>query len=681
MPPTILLNDSMIGALRLRDVAPEDDLRKPRPSHQRSKYFRVVQQELERKPGRDMVGHLGHKADGFSSLLKYSVGKDTLEMDYRTKKRRLMVSIPKPELYLTNEAKASNPMFYAEACAMYSMGGGVKKEMGHAFVERAIAAFKKNGGKNKGPLHLAIRLFGVHSIQVQGRRRTPQVAPFALLDQLPVRGNDLIDVVPHMSVRISMVRDTWRFRDEAGKFIAADPDNFCEWALSEARKNGTEGWVFKLPDHVFEFAESQKRANAPTKPDGFGTDREYSSLKIREDFVGHYLFIKLEDLMDGDKETVWGYRKHKSLPRMMIYAGDASKHDGIKHMLQMKTASFQFSNPEEKKGLRMIKYDEIKASNSAVQVRCGSSGITHDGFVSAFKLYGISQDPRLEWDMLTETEAMAGANTHWRSTGLTRAEYMRDMRESEPETEIAPLSRKRKGRGKSPARIEEEEEEEDSTMAKRTKTTTTTAWCRQETKGWQDKSNERMEYIRQAMQAAGEPNEEEPSEEAGEKDEVDSNYTLTVALETSSHEDESEPFYTLPWPTETTPDADEDKEEEECQAQEEEVPCTPQEEEEAPLPQVIPPATNGKVIVVFIHESVRLQPAEMETLCTEIKAKGRITIVTDESTPHIDIGVFSRGYKRLENGPGACYFFLQDHPKAETVSHENVLHHLAMMMM
>ena len=260
-------------------------------------------------------------------------------------------------------------------------------------------------------------------------------------------------------------------------------------------------------------------------------------------------------------------------------------------------------------------------------------------------------------------------------------------------------------------------------MAKRTESTTT-AWRRQETKGWQDKSNERMEYIRQAMQAAeeemeekgepaekeleleGEPEEKEvdsdatltvaletsshedemepvytlpwPTESDADEDEeekelneeeVDSNATLTVALETSSHEDEMEPRYTLPWPTDTASDADEE-EEEECQAQ--------QEVSSPPQSQVIPlpPPTNGKIVVVFMHESVRLPPAEMETLCAEIKAKGGTIIVRDESTTHIDIGVFSRGYKKLENGPGACYFFLQDHPEAVTVCHEGVLHYL-----
>ena len=426
--------NARIRNISTRSLHETDRLSKPRPAQQNRKFFEGVAKYLGTLPPQTPIPCLlAHKSDGRSGYNEYIKGAtpsdDRLDVYYRTVSGKQLMSLPHPERYLRKEALARNASLHFEASAM--LYG--KQELGHYYVEAAVAAFVKNGYTNKGPLHLHLRVFGLHSIVVGGEERTPRSPPLALLQEMLVPANGLFSVVPFREYTITMYKGEMLFRDKTGKVVAADHEKFCQSALADTHKDGAEGWVCYVPDEVFD---------GQAVEDGFGTYRRCAALKVKPEFTGQYLAIKVDqEQEDGDITTLTRlYRKLVPTPASgedLVYAADVTDHPVLSTYLAGKLPIVSGET-----GTFKLKSHEV--AGNGVQVRVTSANVTANGFLLGVKYYDTSRMPYLDLSQITDTLKMAAGNAHFNSTKQAQVMLKKEMAYlGDEETQVKPCRPRR----------------------------------------------------------------------------------------------------------------------------------------------------------------------------------------------------------------------------------------------
>ena len=419
-----------------RHPHPTDYGSKPVTVQQTRNYFQRVEKYLDSQQKKTPIPSiLSVKRDGCSGSLQLAEGMtqsdDTLGLRYRTAHGKLLANIPHPELYLRKEALDRHAQLDLEICAMlYGT-----QELGHYYVEAAVTAFVKNGYTNKGPLHLHLRAFGLHSIRTGGATRTP-TAPqsIGLLKELIVPGNGLLDVVQYREYTITKHSNDLLFRDKAsGAVVAADYDVFCKKMLADTREDGKEGWVLSVPDYVLMGAE-------PTEPDGFGTHRVLTKLKVKQEFTGQYVALKVDCLpgagaakgaRDGDTEEkteIWLYGVDSTNTMGLRYVANVTGHEPIEAIMRDKAASMSYADDDkaEKKALYKLHYNEACGRGAGKQIQVTCANVTRNGFLLGVKKYGTKR-ASLDYSEVTATLKMAAENPHFVSTKRAQDALRKEM--------------------------------------------------------------------------------------------------------------------------------------------------------------------------------------------------------------------------------------------------------------
>ena len=437
--------NAKIRNISYRDPHPSDRYKKARPVQQTKPYFGGIEKYLDARPPLTSIpGILSHKADGCTGELRYTKGfvksDDTLDLSYRTPSGEGLMNLPHPERYLRKEALDRDARPNLEMCAM--LHG--KRELGHYYVEAAVAAFIKNGYTNKGPLHLHLNIFGLHTIQTGGEERTPELPPLKLMEELLVPGNGLLFVVPFREYSITKYRNEMLFRDKSGAVVAADYDRFCKVMLAETHKDGKEGWVFSVPNNVFRGIGA-----SPNEPDGFGTERDRAALKIKPEFNGQYVALKVDRVTEAEETTeIWLYGRTDAGKPGLRYVANVTGHEVIESLMRLKAASMTYANDEEKKRLYRLDFCEACGTGAGVQIRATSANVTRNGFLLGVKKYGTKSVP-LDFDEVTDALKMAKENAHFVSTKQAQEDLKREM--ADLEDEEAQLNKAWKNKARKPA--------------------------------------------------------------------------------------------------------------------------------------------------------------------------------------------------------------------------------------
>lgn len=454
-----------------RHPHPTDYGKKPVTVQQTRKYFQRVEKYLDSLPKAvtPVPCTLSVKRDGCSGSLKLikarSQSEDTLELRYRTASGKVLANIPHPELFLRKEAIDRDAQFDLEICAM--LYG--KQELGHYYVEAAVSAFKQNGYTNRGPLHLHLQVFGLHSIRTGGSARTPTSQSFDLLKGLLVPGNDLIDVVQSRDYTITKYKGDMLFRNKAGAVVAADYDGFCKKMLADTA-DGKEGWVLSVPDCVLMGAP-------PTEPDGFGTHRDLTRLKIKEEFDAQYIALKVDDLTPegGGRTEIWLFGKGKR-DNTIVYVANVTGHEVIEAIMRDKAASLSFSSDKEKRTLYEHDFNTACGLGAGKQIRVKSANVTRKGRLLGVKKYGTKK-VSMDFLELTDPLKMAAGVPHFVKTKEAQVALEREKAEIEDEdTQLdkawkKTISELKKKRAAPAEAMQPEEKEEEEPVVKLAKVT------------------------------------------------------------------------------------------------------------------------------------------------------------------------------------------------------------------
>jgi hypothetical protein len=394
-----------LDRVSLREYKSEQDLRKkPQQVRYLGKLCVEVRDSMESHP-RSMPsihGVLCLKADGQSGRLSIVPGQDPV-LSHRTESNETVMTIPGLSRFMTQEALGAEMDLHCEMTAWILVPGKPLRELGFLWVKRAAKAFIQNGYENKGPLRFRLRLFGLEFVKQNKRKLTTRDSGMKALNALVVDGNTLVDVVPHETFVIRRNgRELAFFRKETEELVAGNHVEFQAYALAKAKATGSEGWVFKVNEDVFFDSMSQ------ATPDSFGTFRDNTSVKIKEEFFFKGLLACKVD--DGtDEPPVWLFEKAKPYG-CLRYVGDVSDNARIRKMLDLKLAPITLGEDGSKEGLYRQDFAKIQAG--CVQISVMSSGVTPNYFVSGVKQYELKETP-VDYDELSTVQTVADKNTHF----------------------------------------------------------------------------------------------------------------------------------------------------------------------------------------------------------------------------------------------------------------------------
>ena len=425
-------SERFIG-LGMRKTQSTDIVRKPCPVHHADKRLAA----LEAKLGRDKIQHvpltLGRKANGWRALLVYAAN-DQLEL-YTCKKEEeifetaavfeaealareanthrdktpLLPPFANRGRYLNPDTIPVGTVLFVEACASFRG----TQEMGHNFVRAALTAFQKNGFSNppSEPIHLQLQIFWLHSVRQKTPRRPQHVMEY--LDTVPVRGNNVVSVVPYEKFSIQLRYGQSAYYDSKEKILCRSSEEFLKQQLDRLHVSGWEGFVLLWPE---EFSE------ATAIQDSLEGWRNPSALKIKHEPRLTCVAMKVEDhtgrkAMRDDAQIYLYCRKGEHL----VYAGDASDNTAIREKLSRKTAAWTFKDETERQRLFSLTMDDLR--NSGVQIEVSVVHITAKGFLTGIKRYGVKAHSHIEFHRLSVAADVAARNAHLSALHKVRAEY------------------------------------------------------------------------------------------------------------------------------------------------------------------------------------------------------------------------------------------------------------------
>jgi hypothetical protein len=423
-----MLTDDEVSALSLRRVEePGDNLRKPRPTHHRDKFFNQVETYMQTRGVSELDLVLSHKADGWSGCLTLCAG-GMLRLEYRTEDGGLMMDIPNRGMYM--HERLEGMQLHVEACAFLH---GVR-EMGHYFVPRALQAFKRNGYRNqeREPIHLRLRIFALHSIPWHGRQHTPKKpASTKFLQTLPVQGNNLVDVVPRLVFHVDKKAGGVRYTHPDRKFLCTDYTDFYKHMLELA--GDSEGWVLQVPERVFD--------DDTVRKDTLEGHRHTASLKIKREPVVTCVVTKVENQSGDSMEENSLIFVYCRRGERLVYAGDASDNPSIRARLAHKTAALIYKNAEERKRLYSLTLEDFKGS--AVQLTVMAAGITPGGYLSGIKRYGVNRMAWVTPTELSDLQKLATQIPHFVATKQARVDYEEETKQQTEDNPPQPQKKRR----------------------------------------------------------------------------------------------------------------------------------------------------------------------------------------------------------------------------------------------
>jgi hypothetical protein len=325
--------------------------------------------------------------------------------------------------------------FMAEACALYE-----GREAGFLEVPAMRKLFLENGGQNVPPYRLVFRVFGIVSVNPTGIERTGEdltiVQTRDLMDRFLVKGNGLFeaaDLVVYRACleekpRLQVQRQySLRFERqlEPGRWstVAAGIEEFRQHLLAEADALECEGFVLKK-GKTCPSAQAEKACT-----DTYGIFRDPSMVKAKREFSIHVVAcLVVEGAPDRIKQRmVWLYGKRTTGPvqiggpivdQRLGYAGDATGHAFIDLFLKTAECAFFYNTEAEKDALMSL--DPLLLQTEPG--RFVQLGATCTNFSKTqFTPIGIKNDARreaLDFDLVTDTEALAMSHPHFRSAKL-----------------------------------------------------------------------------------------------------------------------------------------------------------------------------------------------------------------------------------------------------------------------
>ena len=456
------LSKPELSSLRLRPFTESDLVKRPRQVHDTQKYFQWTIQELGQSMTRETSCVLSHKADGWSGTLTFSAWNRTVVLSLRKHGAASAIPPLPAQTCLTKVAgDYASIQLHVEIVAC--LHGDTRRELGHALVPSAINAFVANGCKNKGPLHMRLRVFGLCSFRLmQGNTLTARNDPFKFIAQLVRHGNDLLDIVEHVRYNVKLTGGNLTFREQTtGKLVACTHDAFVEYALGLAASKRYEGWVLQFGEEYFEHVESRAYKNRPTVMDDYEKPRERCKLKLKQLPQVHALAVKVNNA-ETDEMAIWLYGRNGSKTdpaRTLRYLADVTDHPIITGGLNQagKTVGVNYSSEEEKQ----MAYKPTLANviNAGVPFKVEATSLTTRGFLSGVKITNTHRMPTTAFDELSNADELLADNPHALAVKACVQEYHQilaarkddaetmqalEYGDSNPFTPIKPAARKQK---------------------------------------------------------------------------------------------------------------------------------------------------------------------------------------------------------------------------------------------